>query len=351
MKVLVTGGAGFIGSTLCHRLLDDGCRVVALDLLTYAANPMTVAELNERAGFTLEIADVADAGAVAAILQRHRPDRVIHLAAETHVDRSIDSPGSFITTNIVGTYTLLEETLRYWRGLGGNARQSFRVVLVSTDEVFGSLGPDGVFDESSPYSPNSPYAASKAASDHLARAWHATYGLPVVVTHCSNNYGPRQFPEKLIPLMITNASAGRSLPVYGDGGQVRDWLHVDDHAEALIAVMRRAAPGAVYTIGGDSARANLDLVRALCAELDEALPDSPHRPHAGLIVHVADRPGHDRRYATDSARISAELGWSPRISFADGLARTVRWYMDNPRWCAACGDAAARRRGLGEGGE
>ncbi len=351
MRILVTGGAGFIGSAVCHRLLDGGRhQVISLDRLGYAANPLTVAGLNARHGHLLERADIADSQAVAAIFARHRPDRVIHLAAESHVDRSIDAPGGFIETNIVGTFTLLEAARRYWQGLDGSERNSFRLVHVSTDEVFGSLGVEGRFNEDSRYAPNSPYAASKAAADHLARAWHATYGLPVVVTNCSNNYGPRQFPEKLIPLLILNAVAGRRLPIYGDGLQVRDWLFVEDHADALVEVALRAAPGAGYMIGGDCQRTNLDMVRAICAELDRLLPGSPHRPHAGLIAHVADRPGHDRRYATDSSRIGRELGWRPRVTLEDGLARTVRWYLDNDPWCAACGDVAARRQGLGTDG-
>ncbi len=347
MNVLVTGGAGFIGSAVCHQLLDlGGHRVVNLDCLSYAANPLTVAELDDRPGYLLERADVTDAKAVAEIFVRHRPDRVIHLAAESHVDRSIDAPAGFIDTNIVGTFTLLEAALRYWQGLDGAARHSFRLVHVSTDEVFGSLGPDGRFDENSRYAPNSPYAASKAAADHLARAWHATYGLPVVVTNCSNNYGPRQFPEKLFPLLILNAAAGRPLPVYGDGLQVRDWLFVEDHARALIEVSLRAPAGSSYMIGGDCQRTNLEIVRAICAELDRALPDSPHRPHEKLITHVADRPGHDRRYATDSTRMGRDFGWYPQVSLEDGVARTVRWYLDHHSWCAGCGDAALRRQGL-----
>ena len=252
---------------------------------------------------------------------------------------------------MVGTFTVLGAALADWQGLSGAARDDFRLVHVSTDEVFGSLGPTGAFNEDSRYQPNSPYAASKAASDHLARAWHVTYGLPVVVTNCSNNYGPRQFPEKLLPLLILNAAAGKTLPVYGDGLQVRDWLFVEDHARALALVALRAAPGASYMIGGETERTNLDMVRTICAELDRVLPHSPHAPHAGLIAHVADRPGHDRRYAADASRIAAELGWRPSISLDQGLAATVRWYLDHPEWCAACGDAARRRQGLERGGD
>ena len=348
MDVLVTGGAGFIGSALVRHLLDESdCRVVTVDKLTYAANPLTMAELSDHPRHVLEQVDIAEGGALAALFERHRPDRVIHLAAESHVDRSIDAPADFIRTNIEGTFRLLEAARTYWEGLAGPRREAFRLVHVSTDEVYGSLGSDGLFSETSPYAPNSPYAASKASADHLAAAWHATYGLPVIVTNCTNNYGPRQFPEKFIPLFILNGAAGLPLPLYGDGLNVRDWLYVDDHARALALVAARARPGSHYMIGGDAERTNEEVARAICAQLDEALPDSPHRPHARLIAPVADRPGHDRRYGADFSRLTADLGWRPTESFTSGLARTVRWYLDNPDWCAACGGGARQRRGLG----
>ena len=346
MTLLVTGGAGFIGSAVVLRALAEGRRVVTLDKLTYAANRETVTLLGKHPNHALETADIADAEAVAAILDRHRPSQILHLAAESHVDRSIDRPGDFIATNVQGTFTLLDRTLRYWRGLQAGEKASFRFIHVSTDEVFGSLGSEGQFSEDSAYAPNSPYAASKASSDHLARAWHATYGLPVVITNCSNNYGPRQFPEKLIPLMILNALSGRKLPVYGDGQNVRDWLFVEDHARALLTVADRARPGSRYMVGGDTERCNLDLVHILCDLLDEARPDPALGPRRQLIEFVADRPGHDRRYAADFSRITRELDWRPSVDLAGGLKRTIEWYLSNSAWCAACGEDARARRGL-----
>jgi dTDP-glucose 4,6-dehydratase len=345
MKLLVTGGAGFIGSAVVRLAAGLGHQVVTLDKLTYAANPLTVAELDALPGHSLERVDIIDRPAVAAALRRHQPQAILHLAAESHVDRSIDSPGDFIRTNVTGTFTLLDAALDYWRGLDETARAAFRFIHVSTDEVFGSLGAAGSFHEDSPYAPNSPYAASKASADHLARAWHKTFGLPVVITNCSNNYGPRQFPEKLIPLIVANARAGRPLPIYGDGGNIRDWLFVEDHARALLLVAERAAPGSRYMIGGGAERTNLDLVNTLCALLDTQVPASPYRPHAQLITRVADRPGHDRRYAADFSRIEHELGWRPAVTLDEGLARTVAWYLGNDAWCAACGETATRRQG------
>jgi dTDP-glucose 4,6-dehydratase len=346
MKFLVTGGAGFIGSAVVRHILADTTHsVVVLDKLTYAANPLTVAELEQEPRHRLVRADIADAPAVAALFTAEQPDAVIHLAAESHVDRSIDNPGEFVQTNVVGTFTLLDAAKRYWSGLDGAARAAFRFVHVSTDEVYGSLGAEGAFSEDSTYAPNSPYAASKAGSDHLARAWGVTFGLPVVITNCSNNYGPRQFPEKLIPLLIANGLAGKPLPIYGDGLNVRDWLYVEDHARALVEVATRAVPGAKYMIGGGTERTNLEIVREVCALLDQFHPD-PAGPRARLITHVKDRPGHDRRYAADFSRIDRELGWQPRETLETGLARTVRWYLDNPQWCAACGDTASNRQGL-----
>jgi len=347
MTILVTGGAGFIGSAVVLQALAQGHKVVSLDKLTYAANPETVAELARHPSYLLAQEDICDAEAVAAIFARHQPTRVLHLAAESHVDRSIDRPGDFIATNLTGSFVMLDQARRYWQTLSGARRDEFRFVQVSTDEVFGSLGSRGRFNEDSAYAPNSPYAASKAGADHLARAWHVTFGLPVVMTNCSNNYGPRQFPEKLIPLMILNAIAGRSLPIYGDGQNVRDWLYVEDHADALLRVAAGAAPGSRYMIGGDSEHDNLALVTTLCDLLDQALPDSRYRPPRQLIAFVADRPGHDRRYAADFSRITLDLGWRPRVDLDEGLRRTVAWYLSNPGWCAACGDQAARRQGQG----
>ena len=333
MKVLVTGGAGFIGSALVRHLLRDaGHEVVNLDKLTYAANPASLAEVADHPNYRFVHADICDARAVAAAFDAHDPDAIVNLAAESHVDRSIDAPADFLHTNVEGTYVLLEAARRHWQGLDDSRRARFRFHQVSTDEVYGALGPEGRFTEATPYAPSSPYSASKAAADHLARAWQRTYGLPVVVSNCTNNYGPRQFPEKLIPLAILNALEGRALPVYGDGGQVRDWLHVEDHARALAAVLTRARPGSTYNIGADCERRNIDVVRAICRLVDAADPGSPHSPRERLITRVEDRPGHDRRYAMDAGRARADLGWRPEIDFDDGLARTVRWYLDNEAW-------------------
>ncbi|MDF1504953.1 dTDP-glucose 4,6-dehydratase [Roseisolibacter sp. H3M3-2] len=330
---LVTGGAGFIGSALVRRLLaDPGATVVTLDKLTYAGNLDSLGDALRHPRHRFERADVADADAVARVLATHRPDVVYHLAAESHVDRSIDGPGAFVETNVVGTYVLLHEARRHWASLDGDARARFRLVHVSTDEVFGSLGADGAFTEDSPYDPSSPYSASKAASDHLARAWHRTYGLPVLVTNCSNNYGPYQFPEKLIPLTILNALAGERLPVYGRGENVRDWLFVEDHAEALAAAGARGAPGATYLVGGRAERRNLDVVRAICALVDELAPDAAIGPREALVTFVADRPGHDQRYAIDPSRTERALDWRPRETFESGLRRTVAWYLENRDW-------------------
>jgi len=349
MTLLVTGGAGFIGSAVVLQALAEGKRVVTLDKLTYAANPETAALLAKHPGHRLEVADITDPEAVGAILATYKPSKILHLAAESHVDRSIDRPGDFVATNVQGTFVMLDQALRYWRGLAAGDKEAFRFVHISTDEVFGSLGPEGQFSETSPYAPNSPYAASKASSDHLARAWHVTFGLPVVITNCSNNYGPRQFPEKLIPLMILNALAGKKLPVYGDGQNVRDWLFVEDHARALLTVAERAQPGSRYMVGGDTERCNLDLVQILCDLLDEARPDPALGPRRNLIHFVADRPGHDRRYAADFSRISRELDWHPSVDLAGGLKKTIDWYLANPAWCAACGEDARARQGVSHG--
>jgi dTDP-glucose 4,6-dehydratase len=327
MKILVTGGAGFIGTSLVRRLLADGEEVVTLDKLTYAgATPVA-----DGARHTLEIADIADREAVARVFARHPPDAVMHLAAETHVDRSIDAPEAFVSTNLVGTFRLLEAARRHRDGLRGPARESFRFLHVSTDEVFGSIA-EGRAGEGAPFRPNSPYAASKAGADHLVRAWGETYGLPVIATNCTNNYGPWQFPEKLVPLTILNALDGKRLPVYGSGANRRDWLYVADHAAALTLVLRQGAVGATYNIAGGEERANLDLVRLLCAILDDELPHSPYRPHERLVEHVTDRPGHDLRYALDDAKIRTLLGWRPMETLEGGLRATVRWYLDNRPW-------------------
>jgi dTDP-glucose 4,6-dehydratase len=332
--VFVTGGAGFIGAALIRHIgRDSDWRVVNLDKLTYAANPQAVESFAQSPRYVLAQVDIRDGAALRDLFQKHRPSGVIHLAAESHVDRSIDGPGEFIQTNLVGTFTLLEAARAYWTGLGRAEREGFRFHHVSTDEVFGALGiPDPPFDEFSRYAPNSPYAASKAGSDHLVRAWQATYGMPTLVSNASNNYGPWQFPEKLIPLAITNALLGERLPVYGQGLNRRDWLFVEDHAAALWKVFRHGRPGQSYMVGGGAERANIDVVRAICALLDELLPDAPHRPHEKLIQFVADRPGHDLRYAADSAKIERELGWRPAHDFAVGLRRTILWYRDHADW-------------------
>jgi dTDP-glucose 4,6-dehydratase len=332
--VLVTGGAGFIGSTVVRRLLrETTATVVNVDKLTYAGSLDTVAEVADSPRHVFAQVDIADDAAMTALFARHRPSAVLHLAAETHVDRSIDGPAAFIHTNIVGTYTMLDVARRYWSALEGPARTAFRLLHVSTDEVFGSLGDSGAFCETTPYSPNSPYSASKAASDHLVRAWHHTYGLPVVLTNCSNNYGPFQFPEKLIPLMIAKGLAGEPLPVYGTGANVRDWLYVEDHAAALLAVLEAGGDGETYTIGGGAEMTNIALVRRLCALLDRLAPDMAG-PHERLIHFVADRPGHDLRYAIDSRKIRTQLGWAPAQSFDSGLEATVRWYLTHRDWLA-----------------
>jgi len=328
MKLLVTGGAGFIGSAVVRLAVARGHAVVNLDALTYAADLRNVAEAAASPRYAFEKADIRDRAALDRILAQHRPDAILHLAAESHVDRSIDGPGTFIDTNVTGTYTLLEAARAYWERAGRPA--GFRVHHVSTDEVYGSLGADGKFSEATPYDPRSPYSASKAASDHLVRAWHETYGLPVLLTNCSNNYGPYHFPEKLIPVVILNALHGREIPVYGRGENVRDWLYVEDHADALLTVLAEGRVGRSYNIGGENEARNIDLVRTLCALLDARRPEGA--PHDRLIAFVTDRPGHDLRYAIDPARIREELGWRPSVTLEEGLARTVDWYLANKGW-------------------
>jgi dTDP-glucose 4,6-dehydratase len=331
--LLVTGGAGFIGGNfVLGTLAEGGCRIVNLDALTYAGNLDTLAPLAGNPAHVFVHGDIGDRALVEHLLAEHRPDAIVNFAAESHVDRSIDGPAAFVKTNVVGTLVLLEAALAYWRTLDEAGRAAFRFLHVSTDEVYGSLGPTGRFTEETPYAPNSPYSASKAASDHLVRAFHHTYGLPTLTTNCSNNYGPYQFPEKLIPLMIHKALRGEPLPVYGDGRNVRDWLYVEDHCAAIRRVLEAGRPGEVYNIGGDAERENIEVVRRIIALVDERRPLGGGANREGLITYVKDRPGHDRRYAIDASKIRRELGWRPKESFESGLARTVDWYLANPTW-------------------
>ena len=340
MKLLVTGGAGFIGSAVVRQAIGQGHAVVNLDALTYAACLENVADVADAPGYSFVQGDIRDGGLLETVFEEHRPDAVMHLAAESHVDRSIDGPGAFIDTNVVGTYTLLQAVRRFWEAQG--RPEAFRFHHISTDEVFGSLGTEGQFTEETPYDPRSPYSASKAASDHLVRAWWHTYGLPVVLSNCSNNYGPYHFPEKLIPVVILNALAGKPIPVYGAGENVRDWLYVEDHADALLTVVTKGEVGRSYNIGGENEARNIDLVRMICALMDEMVPDGA--PHARLITFVTDRPGHDLRYAIDPARMRGELGWRPSVTLEEGLRRTVRWYLDNRDWW----QALQGREGVGQ---
>ena len=334
---LITGGAGFIGSNFVLAAREQNvARIVNLDRLTYAGNLKNLSAVAEDPGHLFVRGDIADQELVGRLLKEHQPRAVVHFAAESHVDRSIYGPQAFLETNVMGTFHLLEAVRQYWEALAGPQQEKFRFLHISTDEVYGSLGPkDPAFCETTPYAPNSPYAASKAASDHLVRACQHTYGLPTLITNCSNNYGPFQFPEKLIPLMILNALKGKPLPIYGDGLNVRDWLYVLDHCEALRLLLTQGQVGETYNIGGNCEKTNLEVVETLCTLLDELFPDSPHRPHARLITFVKDRPGHDRRYAINTGKISRELGWRPRESFESGLTKTVRWYLENPEWLAS----------------
>ena len=331
MKLLVTGGAGFIGSAVVRLAIARCYSVVNFDVLTYAACLDNVASVADHPEYTFVQADICDQSAVAEILNTHAPDRIMHLAAESHVDRSIDGPATFVRTNLLGTFTLLEEARSYWVSNGRS--DDFRFHHVSTDEVFGSLGPTGAFSETTPYDPRSPYSASKAGSDHLVRAWGETYGLPIVISNCSNNYGPFHFPEKFIPVVLLSALAGRRIPVYGDGSNVRDWLYVEDHADALLAVLERGKVGESYNIGGENEASNIDLARSICQILDEKRPENA--PHEDLIEFVTDRPGHDQRYAIDPTRIRSELGWRPSVTLEEGLRRTVEWYLENEDWWRA----------------
>jgi dTDP-glucose 4,6-dehydratase len=346
--LLVTGGAGFIGGNFVHHVIRaSDARVVNLDKLTYAGNLDTLAALRGNPRHVFVQGDIGDRHLVGRLLSDYEVDAVVNFAAESHVDRSIDGPAAFVETNVLGTFNLLDCARDYWSQLGLSGKQSFRFLHVSTDEVYGSLGPTGKFTESTPYAPNSPYSASKAASDHLVRAWHYTYGLPVLTTNCSNNYGPYQFPEKLIPLMILKALDGEALPIYGDGGNVRDWLYVEDHCRAIWQVLEAGRAGEVYNVGGDSERTNLQAVDTLCTLLDDLVPTSPHRPHAQLKLFVPDRPGHDRRYAIDAAKLRTELGWRPEESFESGLRRTLGWYLTNRDWCVRVMDGSYRGERLG----
>ena len=348
--LLITGGAGFIGSALIRHLIENtGYRVVNLDKLTYAGNLESLEPVSGDERYVFEKVDICDGTEVRRVFREYRPSAIMYLAAESHVDRSIDGPADFIETNVTGTTVLLEAARAYWNGLAEGEKQQFRFHHISTDEVYGSLGPEGMFTESSPYQPNSPYSASKASSDHMVRAWHETYGLPVLITNCSNNYGPYQFPEKLVPLIILNALAGKPLPIYGRGDQIRDWLYVDDHARALLRVLEQGRIGETYNIGGHNEKTNLEVVKTLCGILDEKRPEHPQGigRYEELITHVADRPGHDQRYAIDADKIERELGWVPEETFETGMVKTVDWYLENDSWCQRVLDGSYRGERLG----
>jgi dTDP-glucose 4,6-dehydratase len=346
--LLITGGAGFIGGCFVRQAVaDEQAHVVNYDKLTYAGNLDSLEPVADAPNYTFVHGDIADGGLLEQVLEKHRPSAIIHCAAETHVDRSIDGPDHFVQTNVVGTCRLLQAALQYWRSLSESQRSVFRFLHVSTDEVYGSLGREGMFHEATPYSPNSPYSASKAASDHFVRAYQHTYGLPTLITNCSNNYGPYQFPEKLIPLMILNAVNGKPLPVYGDGGQIRDWLFVEDHCRALRKVLREGCIGETYNIGGHSERTNLQVVQKICEIVDRSVDDPLRSPCSRLITHVEDRPGHDRRYAIDTTKIEKELGWSPAMDFDSGLEATVHWYLAHPGWVQRVTSGSYRMERLG----
>ncbi|AFJ01920.1 dTDP-glucose 4,6-dehydratase [Methylophaga frappieri] len=346
--LLITGGAGFIGSALIRHLIKTtDYQVINIDKLTYAGNLASLAQVVDHQRYHFIQADIADATRMQQLFADYRPAAILHLAAESHVDRSIDGPAAFVQTNLIGTYTLLEAARSYWTTLRGSEQRQFRFQHISTDEVFGTLGEHGLFSEASPYQPNSPYSATKAGSDHLVRAWHHTYGLPVLVTNCSNNYGPYQFPEKLIPLMILNGLAGKSLPVYGDGQHIRDWLYVEDHVRALQLILEQGRPGETYNIGGQNERTNLEVVNQICSTLDSLQPTTSGRTYRELIQFVTDRPGHDVRYAIDASKIRRELGWQPREDFDSGLQKTVQWYLDNHDWCKQIQNGHYQQQRLG----
>ena len=346
---LVTGGAGFIGGNFVLEAVERGIRVINLDALTYAGNRDTLSSLDGNSNHVFVHGDIGDAALVRSLLAEHRPQAIVNFAAESHVDRSIDGPAAFVQTNVVGTLTLLEAARDYWKGLNEVNRATFRFLHVSTDEVYGSLGDTGAFTEETPYAPNSPYSASKAASDHLVRAFHHTYGLPVLTTNCSNNYGPYQFPEKLIPLIIQKALTGAPLPVYGDGKNVRDWLFVSDHCAAIRRVLEAGRVGETYNVGGDAERQNIEVVKVICALLDARRPRDDGQPRASQITYVKDRPGHDRRYAIDASKLKRELGWKPTVDFEQGIARTVDWYLANADWVQRVLDGSYRMERIGQG--
>jgi len=348
--VLVTGGAGFIGGNFVHiALQDENLRIINLDKLTYAGNLDSLKDIEGNERYSFAHGDICDASFVEQVFAKYQPSAVVHFAAESHVDRSIDGPAAFIETNINGTFTLLEAARTYWRGLAGDAKDEFRFLHVSTDEVYGTLGETGYFTEETPYAPNSPYSASKASSDHLVRAYYHTYGLPVLMTNCSNNYGPYHFPEKLIPLMILNALEGKSLPVYGTGQNVRDWLYVEDHCRAILTVLVKGVPGEKYNVGGHNEKTNMSIVHTLCDILDEKSPRADGKSYRELITFVKDRPGHDMRYAIDASKIERELGWVPVETFETGIVKTVEWYLANGDWCRRVTDGSYRRERLGSG--
>jgi dTDP-glucose 4,6-dehydratase len=346
--IIVTGGAGFIGSAVIRQYINEtDFKVINVDALTYAGNLESLAGIENNQRYVFEHADICDIKALERIFEQHQPDAIMHLAAESHVDRSIEGPADFIQTNIVGTSNLLEVARNYWNQLEENRKLNFRFHHVSTDEVYGDLDETGLFTEETSYQPSSPYSASKASSDHLVRAWHRTYGFPIVITNCSNNYGGYQFPEKLIPLVTLNALEGKPLPIYGTGQQIRDWLHVDDHARALRLVLEKAKNGQTYNIGGHNEKTNLDVVKIICSLLDQLVPNSPYIPHQSLIAYVTDRPGHDMRYAIDASKIEKDLGWTPDETFETGIEKTIKWYLDNSEWCQHVQDGSYQRERLG----
>ena len=352
MKIIVTGGAGFIGSAVIRQYIQDtDHEIINLDALTYAGNLESLAQVSGDSRYHFEHVNINNIDDVKRVFEQHQPDAIMHLAAESHVDRSIDGPADFIQTNIVGTYNLLDVAKSYWDNLPEEQKAAFRFHHVSTDEVYGDLGKTGLFTEETAYEPSSPYSASKASSDHLVRAWHRTYGFPIVITNCSNNYGPFQFPEKLIPLVTLNALEGKPLPIYGKGDQIRDWLYVDDHAKALRHVLDTGKIGETYNIGGHNEKTNMEVVKTICAILDDLVPNSEHKPHEQLITFVKDRPGHDVRYAIDAGKIAKDLGWLPEETFESGIAKTIKWYLENSEWCKHVQDGSYMRERLGAGEE